>query len=105
LVLPSFDCRLAKSVSDRSLAAILLLITPVAYANSFGLGLPIDSRTIITEDTRIGDASLDHVRLILTTDYWWPRASDRLYRPLTILSYLFNCSILGIEHTQRAITG
>jgi tetratricopeptide (TPR) repeat protein len=73
----------------------LLLITLAAYANSIGLGLALDARTIVTEDVRIRSASAENVRLILTTDYWWPRAADRLYRPVTTLSYLFNYSILG----------
>ncbi len=81
--------------SKRFLAFGLLLLTLAAYSNSFGLGLVLDASSIVTEDTRIRSASVENVRLIFATDYWWPRATDPLYRPLTTLSFLFNYAVLG----------
>jgi hypothetical protein len=66
-----------------------------AYADSLGLGLALDSRVIVLGDSRIHSASAENLGLILTKDYWWPRAVDRLYRPVTTFSFLFNYAILG----------
>jgi tetratricopeptide (TPR) repeat protein len=77
------------------LAAALCAIALIAYADSLGLGLALDSRVIVLGDSRIRDASAHNLGLILSTDYWWPKAVDRLYRPMTTLSFLFNYAILG----------
>jgi tetratricopeptide (TPR) repeat protein len=67
----------------------------IAYTDSLGLGLALDSRVIVLGDSRIREASAQNLGLILTKDYWWPKAVDRLYRPVTTLSFLFNYAILG----------
>lgn len=75
--------------------AVLLLIALAAYANSFGLGLAQDSKTIVTADARVQAVSADNIKAILTKNYWWPKAGDGLYRPVTTLSLLFNYAVLG----------
>src|ERR1035441_3959481 len=32
---------------------------------------------------------------ILNHDYWWPMSVDRLYRPVTLISFLWNYAVLG----------
>lgn len=76
-------------------AALLAVITILAYSNSLDLGVALDGRGIIHGDPRIREASLQNLSLILHTDYWWPSSVDRLYRPLTTASFLFNYAVLG----------
>ena len=75
--------------------AILFLIALAAYANSFGLGLAQDSKTIVTADARVQAVTADNIKAILTQNYWWPKAGDGLYRPVMTLSILFNYAVLG----------
>ena len=75
--------------------AVLFLIALAAYVNSFGLGLAQDSKTIVTADARVQAATADNIKAILTKNYWWPKAGDGLYRPVTTLSILFNYAALG----------
>jgi hypothetical protein len=74
---------------------LLCAVALAAYANSFGLGLATDAQVIVTGDTRIRAATSENLNLILTRDYWWPAPTDVLYRPVTLLSYLFNYAVLG----------
>jgi tetratricopeptide (TPR) repeat protein len=74
-----------------SLCAIALL----AYANSFDTGPTFDGRVLLEQDTRIRQANSENLRLIVTKDYWWPASRDRLYRPITTASFLFNYAVLG----------
>jgi tetratricopeptide (TPR) repeat protein len=75
--------------------AALLGIALAAYVNSFGLGLAQDSKVIVTQDARLQAATADNLKLILTKNYWWPKAGDGLYRPVTTFSLLFNYTVLG----------
>ena len=75
--------------------AALCGITLAAYANSFHLGLAFDAKAIVTGDRRIHELTTENLGLIFQKDYWWPVSSDRLYRPVTMLSYLVNYAILG----------
>jgi tetratricopeptide (TPR) repeat protein len=75
--------------------AALAAIALAAYANAFGLGLAQDSKVIVTQDARLQAVTTDNLKLILTKNYWWPKAGDGLYRPVTTLSLLFNYSVLG----------
>jgi hypothetical protein len=75
--------------------AALFAIVLIAYANAFGLGFALDGRHLATVDTRTQAATLDNVKLIFNTDYWWPTSVDPLYRPVTTLSFLLNYSVLG----------
>jgi tetratricopeptide (TPR) repeat protein len=77
------------------LRACLCAIALLAYANSFDTGPALDVRAILEHDTRIRQASAENLELILTKDYWWPASRDRLYRPVTTASLLFNYAVLG----------
>ena len=97
LVTPTEPQIAARGMLDRPAMLALLLcgIALVAYANSFGLGLATDARVIVQTDTRIRELSVDNLGRIFNSDYWWPQPIDVLYRPVTILSYLFNYAVLG----------
>ena len=73
----------------------LCALALIAYANSFGLGLTTDARTIIASDVRIRSASVANLSQILSHDFWWPMSADRLYRPVTLVSFLWNYAVLG----------
>jgi hypothetical protein len=66
----------------------------VAYSNSFQSSLVFDNALVIGQDIRIREVTAGNLGLILTSDYWFGKA-DRIYRPLTTLSYLFNYAVLG----------
>lgn len=70
--------------------AALCAVALAAYANSFGLGLALDAKRLVTEDTRVHAATPANLKLIFGTPYWYPHSQDRLYRPLTTLSFLAN---------------
>jgi tetratricopeptide (TPR) repeat protein len=74
--------------------AAVFVIALAAYINCFHLGVAFDGHAV-AGDSRTHAATADNLRLIFTKDYWWPDAQDRLYRPLTKLSFLFNYAILG----------
>jgi protein O-mannosyl-transferase len=73
----------------------LLLLTWLAFSNSFGTGLALDSQILILHDARIQQATVDNVNLIPRHTYWWPTGESGLYRPLTTLSYMWNYAVLG----------
>ena len=79
------------------LAAILalVLITLLAFSNSFSTGFALDNQTLLLGDTRIQAANAHNIGLIIGHTYWWPNGESGLYRPLTTLSYLLNYAILG----------
>ena len=74
---------------------VLWACTLMAYSDSFHSGLVFDNKVLIGEDPRITAATPENLNLILTKEYWYPSSGDRLYRPLTTLSYLFNYVTLG----------
>ncbi|MGH9672326.1 MAG: hypothetical protein ACRD44_04040 [Bryobacteraceae bacterium] len=74
---------------------VLLATVFVAYVNSFGAGFPLDNRLLILEDPRMKELSWEKVRQIFTEDYWWPRASSGLFRPISTLTLYFNHTVLG----------
>lgn len=81
--------------SKWTVRAALAVLALAAYSNSFGLGLPQDSRVMITEDARIRSVSTENIAQIVSKDYWWPRPGDFIYRPVTTLSFLVNYAVLG----------
>ena len=70
-------------------------MTLLTYSNTFHLGLTVDARAIITNDTRIRTVGEQTLGQILHHDYWWPISGDRLYRPVTLISYMFDYAVLG----------
>ena len=75
--------------------AALWLAALLAYSNSFGAALVLDSNGVILEDSRVTAATRDNVRGILTGEYWPGSTQSGLYRPVTKLTYLFDYAILG----------
>jgi protein O-mannosyl-transferase len=75
--------------------AALAALTLAAYANSFGLGFVLDAHRLVLEDKRVHATTAANLLTIFTRHYWYPHAQDRLYRPFTTLSFLFNYAILG----------
>jgi tetratricopeptide (TPR) repeat protein len=73
----------------------LCALALIAYGNSFGLGLTTDARAIVASDVRIRSASAANLSQILNHDYWWPMSADRLYRPVTLISFLWNYAVMG----------
>src|SRR2546430_2617721 len=65
-----------------------------AYSNSFDAPFLVDNDAIILRDARVHSVTSDHIRRILT-DQYWPLAVAGLNRPLTTLSFLFNYAVLG----------
>ncbi len=76
------------------LYALLAAVALAAYWNSFGLGIALDGHPLLG-DERIRALTAENLRLIFTKNYWWPTPVERLYRPLTTLSFLFNYAVLG----------
>ncbi len=74
---------------------LLVLITLLAFSNSFTTGFALDNQTLVLHDPRIQAASTGNLDLIIGHTYWWPNGESGLYRPLTTLSYLLNYAILG----------
>jgi tetratricopeptide (TPR) repeat protein len=83
------------SFSKWRVRAALLAVALAGYANSFGLGLAQDSKAIVTQDARLQAVTAGNLKLILDKNYWWPKAGDGLYRPVTTLSLLVNYAVLG----------
>ncbi len=73
----------------------LVLLTWLAFSNSFATGFALDNNMLILRDTRIQQATVDNVNLILRHTYWWPNGESGLYRPLTTLSFMWNYAVLG----------
>jgi len=76
-------------------AALLALLTFLAFSNSFSAGFILDNAGLLLRDPRIRELSVENIRLILHHTYWWPTGEARLYRPFTTLSYLLNYAVLG----------
>src|SRR3954471_20068412 len=74
-----------------SIWALLLM----AYSNSFQAGLVFDNSTVIGQDPRIRQATLQNTTAILKGGYRYVDVNDALYRPLTTLSFQVNYAILG----------
>jgi tetratricopeptide (TPR) repeat protein len=77
------------------LRAALGLLALAAYANSFGLGLALDARSIVYGDPRLRAVTAENLRAIRDYDYWWPSSIGRVYRPVATASLLFNYAVLG----------
>jgi len=86
------------SLNRLPVVVALCAIALLAYSNSFDSGFVLDNQPLLLEDPRLVQASRKNVELILQHTYWWPKGEDRLYRPITTLSYLFNYSVLGASN-------
>jgi tetratricopeptide (TPR) repeat protein len=83
------------TTSDWTARGILLAVVLAVYWNAFGTGIVLDANQLVASDSRIRGLSFENLKVIFTTDYWWPSSTDRLYRPLSTISFLFNYAVLG----------
>jgi hypothetical protein len=88
--------RQARRALQEELWASLALwaIALVAYSNSLDAGFVLDDGVVLREK-QIYEATSQNIGLIFGHTYWWPIIETGLYRPLTILSMLFNYAVLG----------
>jgi tetratricopeptide (TPR) repeat protein len=75
--------------------ALVVVAAVLAYANAPGGALVFDAQVLVAGNPVLAEASATNVWFALTNDYWQPMATDGLYRPLTILSYLVDRAVLG----------
>ena len=75
--------------------ALVVLAAVLAYANAPGGALVFDATVLVAGNPVLAEASAANVWFALTHDYWQPMATDGLYRPLTILSFLVDRAVLG----------
>ena len=73
----------------------LMVLTLLAFSNSFSAGLALDNQLLIAGDPRIRDAVASNVSQIFQHTFWWPNGEAGIYRPFTTLSFLLNYAILG----------
>jgi tetratricopeptide (TPR) repeat protein len=78
-----------------AVAAVLLTLTVLAYSNSFRCEWVGDGRAIIQQGSLMRastweDSENPGIKRIFTEDYWFPRLSTGLYRPVTNLTYWLN---------------
>jgi protein O-mannosyl-transferase len=73
----------------------LIVLTLLAFSNSFHTGLTLDNQVLLTGDPRIREATRQHIGQIFEHTFWWPNGEAGIYRPLTTISFLFNYAILG----------
>jgi tetratricopeptide (TPR) repeat protein len=85
------------------LAALAVVVgaTVLAYASApSSTTLLFDARALVAENPVLREWAPAHVWYLLTHDYWQPMATDGLYRPVTMLSFLVDRAVLG--HGDRA---
>ena len=74
---------------------VLAAAMALTWANALGAGFVRDAWGFIVANPVIHSATLENVRFILTHDHAAPVGASGLYRPLTVLSYLFDWAIVG----------
>jgi tetratricopeptide (TPR) repeat protein len=72
----------------------IIAFTWLAYSNSFSAPFLLDNDPIILKDDRVHAITSEHLHRIWTQLYWIANL-EKLYRPLTTLSFLFNWAVLG----------
>jgi tetratricopeptide (TPR) repeat protein len=72
----------------------------VAYAGAPPATFVFDAHVLVAENPILREATGANVLYLLTHDYWQPMATDGLYRPVTMLSFLFDYAVLG--HADHA---
>ncbi|NQU12129.1 DUF1736 domain-containing protein, partial [bacterium] len=95
---PAGPAKLWQSIGPRQHLAVILTLSLLAlftFANSFSTGFALDNKFLILDDPRVKDTTAENLKLILTEDYWFPKAVSGLYRPVTTLTYWFNYAVLG----------
>ncbi len=85
----------SRSHREKFAPLALVILTLLAYSNSFQGAFVLDNSGLLLHDPRLQDVSSSNIQLILGHTYWWPNGESGLYRPFTTLSYLFNYAVLG----------
>jgi len=86
---PPTDMPPSGSLTTKLPAALaLVILSLLAFSNSFDGGFVLDNRGLILNDPRLRAATSDNLRLILQHTYWWPTGEGGVFRPFTTLSYL-----------------
>ena len=76
------------------MAAVVLLLCAVAYANTLRNGFVYDDNAIVAGNPLI--RSLENLPRIFSTGYWGAENTDAgLYRPLVIATYAFDHALWG----------
>jgi tetratricopeptide (TPR) repeat protein len=75
--------------------SLLGFVVFAVYANSLHTGFALDAVFLVLQDPRVREPSAENLERILGRDYWWPKGTSGLYRPVTTLSYLLQYAILG----------
>ena len=76
------------------LLAAVIGVVLLAYANSLHAPFLLDNADVVLKDTRIRAVTAEHLRRILSGQYW-EVSNVGLYRPLTTLSFLLNYAVFG----------
>lgn len=79
---------------------ILLVVSLAVYANALTNPFQFDDISVILNDPRIQEFQ---VGPLLTGNYWRHENTDRLYRPLVLLSYAVNWSVSHEPWTFRVL--
>lgn len=85
---------------NRPLLAVVVALAVLAYANALGNGFVLDDIGIIVENPLVRSGA--DVRAIFTSPYWPIGASGvsadpALYRPLTVLTYVIDHALWGLN--------
>jgi protein O-mannosyl-transferase len=83
------------ATSDAAALALVAAAIALVHAGAVRAGFVFDARVLVLENPTLRDPSWAGIRYVFTHDYWQPMATDGLYRPLTILSFLADWSVLG----------
>jgi len=73
----------------------LIVLTLLAFSNSFHTGLALDNQMLIAGDPRIREWSSQNLGQMLQHTFWWPNGEAGIYRPFTTVTFLFNYAVLG----------
>ena len=84
--------------------ALVLAAAVLAYANATGGALVFDAHILVGQNPALQVWSTETIRYVFTHDYWQPMATDGLYRPITMLSFLFDRAVLGHGDVARSAT-
>ncbi len=81
-------------IPPRRAAGILAGLCLLAFANTFGNKFALDDNSIIVQNSAI--ESLRDWRGLFTSPYWGSQSEDKLYRPLTVLTYAIDRAVARV---------
>jgi tetratricopeptide (TPR) repeat protein len=71
----------------------LFLFAALLYANTLNNGFTLDDRPLVERNPLI--RRLERIPTLFTSDYWYPRLTSGLYRPLVMTTYSLNFAVGG----------